>query len=424
MEQKKKALGRGLEELFSTEVLDFDTFESNIMENATTNEIQDIPINEIRPNPYQPRKSFNEEALRELSESIKNHGVFQPIIVKKGIRGYDLIAGERRLRASKMAGLDKIPAIVKDFSDDEMREIALLENIQRENLTAIELAWAYKGIIDNLDIRQEDLALRIGKSRSHITNTLGLLNLPEEVQKMILNGELSMGHARVLSKMEDESKITGLAKKIINEGLSVHEIEEISKDEEIKKRVPITRRERNTDYTNIENELKDILGTKVKVDNKKINIYNINNEIAEKIFPELYEIKIRGYVPILAHVERYKEVQENVNIIYDCIKEGALIQVNSSSIIGKNGKEAERVNEILLNNNMIHFIATDAHSSTRRRPIIRETYDYIVRKYGEQKAEILFIQNPYKVIEDKEISIESPRKYEKSKGFFKKLFKK
>ena len=292
MEQKKKALGRGLEELFSTEVLDFDTFESNIMENATNNEIQDIPINEIRPNPYQPRKSFNEEALRELSESIKNHGVFQPIIVKKGIRGYDLIAGERRLRASKMAGLDKIPAIVKDFSDDEMREIALLENIQRENLTAIELAWAYKGIIDNLDIRQEDLALRIGKSRSHITNTLGLLNLPEEVQKMILNGELSMGHARVLSKMEDESKITDLAKKIINEGLSVHEIEEISKDEEIKKRVPITRRERNTDYTNIENELKDILGTKVKVDNKKINIYFENVNDLNRIL-EIMNIEIK-----------------------------------------------------------------------------------------------------------------------------------
>ena len=292
MEQKKKALGRGLEELFSTEVLDFDTFESNIMENATTNEIQDIPVNEIRPNPYQPRKSFNEDALRELSESIKNHGVFQPIIVKKGIRGYDLIAGERRLRASKMAGLDKIPAIVKDFSDDEMREIALLENIQRENLTAIELAWAYKGIIDNLDIRQEDLALRIGKSRSHITNTFGLLNLPEEVQKMILNGELSMGHARVLSKMEDDSKITDLAKKIINEGLSVHEIEEISKNEEIKKRVPITRRERNTDYTNVENELRDILGTKVKVDNKKINIYFENVNDLNRIL-EIMNIEIK-----------------------------------------------------------------------------------------------------------------------------------
>ena len=292
MEQKKKALGRGLEELFSTEVLDFDTFESNIMENAKSNEIQDIPVNEIRPNPYQPRKTFNEDALRELSESIKNHGVFQPIIVKKGIRGYDLIAGERRLRASKMAGLDKIPAIVKDFSDDEMREIALLENIQRENLTAIELAWAYKGIIDNLDIRQEDLALKIGKSRSHITNTLGLLNLPEEVQKMILNGELSMGHARVLSKMEDESKITDLAKKIINEGLSVHEIENISKNEEIKKRVPITRRNKDTDYTNIENELRDILGTKVKLDNKKINIYFENVNDLNRIL-EIMNIEIK-----------------------------------------------------------------------------------------------------------------------------------
>lgn len=292
MEQKKKALGRGLEELFSTEVLDFDTFENNIMENATTNEIQDIPVNDIRPNPYQPRKSFNEDALRELASSIKNHGVFQPIIVKKGIRGYDLIAGERRLRASKIAGMDKIPAIVKEFSDDEMREIALLENIQRENLTAIELAWAYKGIIDNLDIRQEDLALKIGKSRSHITNTLGLLNLPEDVQKMILNGELSMGHARVLSKMEDESKITELARKIINEGISVHEIEDISKNEEIKKRTPITRREKNTDYSNIESELREILGTKVKVDNKRLSIYFENVNDLNRIL-EIMNIEIK-----------------------------------------------------------------------------------------------------------------------------------
>ena len=292
MEQKKKALGRGLEELFSTEVLDFDTFESNIMENATTNEIQDIPVNEIRPNPYQPRKSFNEEALRELSESIKNHGVFQPIIVKKGIRGYDLIAGERRLRASKMAGLDKIPAIVKDFSDDEMREIALLENIQRENLTAIELAWAYKGIIDNLDIRQEDLAKKIGKSRSHITNTLGLLNLPEDVQKKILEGEISMGHARVLSKMNDEDEVTDLANKVIEDNISVHELEEISKKEEIKKRMPITRRKMDTDYFHIENELRDILGTKVKVDNKKVSIYFENVNDLNRIL-EIMNIEIK-----------------------------------------------------------------------------------------------------------------------------------
>ena len=137
----------------------------------------------------------------------------------------------------------------------------------------------------------------------------------------------------------------------------------------------------------------------------------------------VYEIKLRGYIPILAHVERYKEVQENVNIIYDCINEGALIQVNSSSIIGKNGNEIERVSKILLENNMIHFVATDAHSSTRRRPIINETYDYIARKYGDEKAEMLFIKNPNEVIEDKEITIEYPRKYEKPKGFFKKILK-
>lgn len=279
MEQKKKALGKGLEELFSSEVLDFDTFENNIMETATENDIKEIPVSEIRPNPYQPRKTFNEEALNELAESIKNYGVFQPIIVKKSIKGYDLIAGERRLRASKLAGLSKIPAIVKDFTDDEMREISLLENIQRENLTAIELAWAYKGIIDNLDIRQEDLAKKIGKSRSHITNTLGLLNLPEDVQKMILNGEISMGHARVLSKMEDEEEVSDLADKIVKENMSVHSLEEISKNQNIKKRAPITRREINSDYSQIESEMREILGTKVKIDNKKINIYfeNIND---------------------------------------------------------------------------------------------------------------------------------------------------
>lgn len=239
MEQKKKALGKGLEELFSSEVLDFDTFESNIMENTSSDEVREIPVNEVRPNPYQPRKTFNEDALNELAESIKNYGVFQPIIVKKSIKGYDLIAGERRLRASRIAGMEKIPAIVKEFTDEQMREISLLENIQRENLTAIELAWAYKGIIDNLDITQEDLAKKIGKSRSHITNTLGLLNLPDEVQKKILDGEISMGHARVLSKMDDEEEVTSLADKVIKNNISVHDLEEISKKEEIKKRMPI-----------------------------------------------------------------------------------------------------------------------------------------------------------------------------------------
>ena len=292
MEQKKKALGKGLEELFSSEVLDFDTFESNIMENTPTNEVKEIPVNEIRPNPYQPRKTFNEEALNELAESIKNYGVFQPIIVKKSIKGYDLIAGERRLRASKLAGMETIPAIVKEFTDEEMREISLLENIQRENLTSIELAWAYKGIIDNLDITQEDLAKKIGKSRSHITNTLGLLNLPEDVQKKILDGELSMGHARVLSKMEDEKEVSHLVDKVIKDNISVHALEEISKKEDIKKRIPTTRKRIDTNYFHIENELRDILGTKVKVDNKKMSIYFENVNDLNRIL-EIMNIEIK-----------------------------------------------------------------------------------------------------------------------------------
>ena len=273
MEQKKKALGRGLEQLFSTEVLDFESFENNFMESASESDIKRIPVSEIRPNPYQPRRTFNEEALKELSESIKNYGVFQPIIVKKSIKGYDLIAGERRLRASKLAGLDKIPAIVKEFSDEEMREIALLENLQRENLTSIELAWAYKGIIDSLHIRQEDLAAKIGKSRSHVTNTLGLLRLPDEVQDMVRDNKMSMGHARVLSKIEDDNKVEELAKKVINDNISVRSLEEISNMEEIVKRTPIIRQPKVNEYQYVEDELRDILGTKVKIENKKIEIY-------------------------------------------------------------------------------------------------------------------------------------------------------
>ena len=273
MEQKKKALGRGLEQLFSTEVLDFNTFEDNIMESASESDILEIPVGEIRPNPYQPRKTFDKEALDELATSIRNYGVFQPIIVKKSIKGYDLIAGERRLRASKLAGLDTIPAIVKEFSDDEMREIALLENLQRENLTSIELAWAYKGIIDSLHIRQEDLAQKIGKSRSHVTNTLGLLRLPDDVQDMIRDNKLSMGHARVLSKFEDDKKIEDLANKIVRENISVRDLENISNTEDIPKKAPVVRQTNNNEYKYIENELREVLGTKVKVDNKKIEIF-------------------------------------------------------------------------------------------------------------------------------------------------------
>lgn len=274
MEHKRQALGKGLEQLFSSEVLDFDSFEDNIMENAKESDIIQIPVEDIRPNPYQPRRSFDQQALDELATSIKNYGVFQPIIVKKSIKGYDLVVGERRLRACKLAGLDTIPAIVKDFSDEEMREIALLENLQRENLTSIELAWAYKGIIDSLHIRQEDLAAKIGKSRSHVTNTLGLLNLPNDVQDMVLDNKLSMGHARVLSKMKDEDKVEELANKVVKDNISVRDLEDISSKSNISKRVQVNRLPKTENqYKYIENELRDILGTKVRVENKKIEIF-------------------------------------------------------------------------------------------------------------------------------------------------------
>ncbi len=291
MEQKKKALGRGLEQLFGSEMLDFDQFESNIMKSTDESDIKELPIIDIRPNPYQPRKTFNEESLKELSDSIKNYGVFQPIIVKKSIKGYDLIAGERRLRASKLAGLTTIPAIIKDFSDEQMREIALLENLQRENLTPIELAWAYKGIIDSLHIRQEDLADKIGKSRSHVTNTLGLLRLPEEIQNQILDNKISMGHAKILSKIEDDYKVKEYADKIVNEKISVRELEDLSKEQDIKKIVPINRKVKTSDYDYIESALRDLLDTKVLIRDKKIEIFFENGNDLDRLL-EVMNLKI------------------------------------------------------------------------------------------------------------------------------------
>lgn len=204
MDNKRRALGRGLEELFSSESLNFEQIEQQIVETTPKDEIVAINLKELRSNPYQPRKNFDEASLEELAQSIKEHGVFQPIIVKKSIKGYDIIAGERRVKASIRAGLETIPAIIRDFSDREMMEIALLENLQRENLSAIEEAEAYKKLLNNLNITQEDLSQRLGKSRSHITNMLGLLRLPLGVQDMLLHDEISMWHARVLSKLEDD----------------------------------------------------------------------------------------------------------------------------------------------------------------------------------------------------------------------------
>lgn len=288
---KRRALGMGLEQLFNTEMLDFDQVESKIVEETPKDEIVEINIDELMSNPYQPRKVFDEDALTELSESIKEHGVFQPIIVKKSVRGYNIIAGERRAKASKLAGLTKIPAIIRDFTDEEMMQVALLENLQREDLSAIEEAKAYKSIIESLRLTQEELAKKLGKSRSHITNMLGLLRLPLSVQDMILYNKLSMGHARVLSKLENKEQIEELANKVISENLSVRDLEELTIPEDFTRKIPSVKNNRTKEYKYVEDAMKEKLGTKVSISGNKIKISFATKEDLNRIL-EILDIEV------------------------------------------------------------------------------------------------------------------------------------
>ena len=210
-----KRLGKGLDALFpSIEVTEDD-------------KVLQINITDLRPNPYQPRKEFEPEAIEELKQSILEHGVIQPIIVRKSIKGYEIIAGERRFRASKEAGLKTVPAVVKELSEAQVMEIAIIENIQREDLNAIEVAAAYHKLMERLQITQEELAKKVGKSRPHVTNFLRLLQLPDNVQEYVSRGTLSMGHARALLAVKDRKQLILLAKKTIDEGLSVRQLESI-----------------------------------------------------------------------------------------------------------------------------------------------------------------------------------------------------
>lgn len=279
---KRKALGKGLEELFSTEPLSFDTVETAIINETPKDEIINVKLDDLRPNPYQPRKIFDEDSLKELAASIKEHGVFQPIIVKKSIKGYDIIAGERRVKASKIAGLIEIPAIVRDFNDEEMMEIALLENLERENLTPLEEAEAYKNLIDKLNLTQEELAKKIGKSRSYITNTLGILSLPEKVKTLINEKKLTMGHAKVLSKIGSPEEIDALADKVVEEGLSVHDLEDLIYKEKPEKKIK-QEKHKDTKYDYLEDELSEKFGTKTRIKNNKLIISFTNDNDLNRI---------------------------------------------------------------------------------------------------------------------------------------------
>mgnify|MGYP004456308585 FL=1 len=295
METKRKALGKGLEQLFSNERIDFENFENEIVKETKASDIVELPLTEIRSNPYQPREHFDEKSLEEFAESVREHGIIQPIIVKKSIKGYELIAGERRVRASKMAGKETIPSIIRDFDDDEMMEIALIENIQRENLNPLEEAEAFEKIIKKNNLTQEEASKKFGKSRSYITNILGLLKLPEKTKSYVSDGKITMGHARVLSKLSDEELIDSLAEKIIEEGLSVRDIEKLTSMAEVPKTNKIKKQNNifSAKYSIYESIMRERIGTKIKIKNRKIEIPFDSDSDLDRIV-EILGINIEG----------------------------------------------------------------------------------------------------------------------------------
>ena len=231
MAKKSEArLGKGLAAIFGEDVSDvLEDIQQGKSDTHVSGRFE-VPVDQVRPNPYQPRKTFDEQRLKELAQSIQQHGVFTPILVKKSVGGYELIAGERRLRASKMAGLENIPAIEMEFDDQQMMEIALLENIQREDLNVINMfSENLKAMRKAKGYTQEELARRIGKSREHVANTLRLLRLPQKIQEYVIAHQLSMGHVRALLSLRDEDMMEEIAEKAIREQLSVRAVEKLVK---------------------------------------------------------------------------------------------------------------------------------------------------------------------------------------------------
>ncbi len=264
-----KRLGKGLSAIFGDDLSDvLDEIQNGSVDGIDTKK-SEILISEIRTNPYQPRKVFDDTKIDELAKSIQEHGVFTPILVRKSIQGYELIAGERRLRASKKIERETIPAIVVEFDDEAMMEIALLENIQRENLNVIEEANAYRNMIEKIGYTQEQLANRIGKSREHVTNLLRLLKLPTQVQKMVMDNVLTMSHVRPLVTLADEDEIVYFANRIIDEKLSVREVEKMIKSPYKKDR---KEKKVNIHLNDVALNIEKKLQTKVKIDDNQIVI--------------------------------------------------------------------------------------------------------------------------------------------------------
>lgn len=287
MAVKRTGLGKGLDSMIPPKVVKETMKELESSTSETGERI--LNINEVEPNKKQPRKFFNEEALKELSDSIKQHGIVQPLVVAKQKDYYEIIAGERRWRAAKMAGLKEVPVVIKDYSPQEVMEVALIENIQREDLNPVEEAKAYQNLIKEYNLKQEEVADRVSKSRSAITNSLRLLKLEDQVLNMLIEEEISSGHARTLLALDDSEQQRIVAEKIVKDRLSVRDTEKLVKSiNQPAKKVPKKELKNDFIYKDMEEQLKQKIGTKVKINRKsenkgKIEIEYYSQDELEKI---------------------------------------------------------------------------------------------------------------------------------------------
>ena len=301
MAVKKKGLGKGLDSLIpdnkNIKTITSEKAAEEKKEDQVKSGVQMLKINMVEPNRDQPRKYFEEDALLELADSIKQFGILQPLIVRKRKDYYEIIAGERRWRAAKIAGIKEVPVIIKEYTDQEIVEIGLIENIQRENLNPIEEAMAYKRLLEEFNLKQDEVAERVSKSRTAVTNSMRLLKLDSKVQQMIIDDMITTGHARALLAIDDPELQYTLASQIFDEKLSVRETEKLVKEIKNPKK-PKEKKvvENSFIYRDLENKMKDIFGTKVSISSKgkgkgKIEIEYYSDDELEQMFEMIMSIK-------------------------------------------------------------------------------------------------------------------------------------
>ncbi|MGX6445932.1 ParB/RepB/Spo0J family partition protein [Neobacillus sp. K501] len=265
-----------------------DVFFANV-EASKEEAVQELKLKELRPNPYQPRKNFQQEAIDELKASILEHGILQPIVVRKSIKGYEIVVGERRFRAAKEAKLETIPAVVRELSEQQMMELAVLENLQREDLDPIEEGLAYQSLMEKLKLTQEEVAKRLGKSRPHVANHIRLLTLPVKIQEFISTGKISMGHGRALLGLREKAKMPALVDKIINESLNVRQLEKLIQqlNENVPRETKKPEAKKDIFIQEREHSLRERFGTSVHIKQSKnkgkIEIEFFSNEDLERI---------------------------------------------------------------------------------------------------------------------------------------------